>query len=203
MKATFIMLPMLLTFAPSANAATAFNNLGPGDTFSTAGESLSFTEGGKKTAFQFTSLTSGQITQIVLALSAVAGDPLARVTLYSDTNNNVGTEIAHWDGNVPPSLPDATNPAYSFGNTNTNAILLEGNRYWISSEALAPNTTLKWNYNPLEVQLLNSNYSYNNPGWQTFAQITGGGMRIETVPEPSAIGLVGMVLLRKKTIKRK
>src|SRR5215472_6838143 len=103
MSRRFLFSACLLTFllrVPAIAQTTFFSDLGPtGNAYNcclgwivTGGPEYYYTE-----ANEFTSLASGSISQIDMAVGYVAGPNSFFAALYTDHNGLPGTEIAQWN----------------------------------------------------------------------------------------------------------
>ena len=79
-------------------AGTLYNNLGPGDTFSSGiweGQNVSLI------GLTFTTTSAGTLSTVLLPIASALNAPGVTFTLYSDSMGAPGSQIESWTGNPP------------------------------------------------------------------------------------------------------
>ncbi|MBS1707933.1 MAG: PEP-CTERM sorting domain-containing protein [Armatimonadetes bacterium] len=174
----------------SAFAGIAYDNFGPGDTYNT---NVGYTANNSfQSACQFTSADSGRLLSVTVGWSIFDGPNSGVVTLYNDNSNQVGSFITSWGfTNQGGPFPGQNTPV-TLTNAFPSITLTAGQKYWVE---VAPGNSATygiWNFNNTGAGGLRAKsqdggatYTYDN----NFAT---GSMRIETVPEPASMVVLGL-----------
>ena len=147
-------------------------------------------------ANQFTSLTSGQVTQIDVGLGWVTGTNAATISLWTSANNLPGTMLGSWDVSNQPVFGSTSNILTTIS-VGPGITLTAGDQYFLVVEG-ASDTWDAWNMNDQGAVGLLEQDSGN--GWSQFPGSTLGAFDVLTsagggVPEPASLMLVGSGLL--------
>ncbi len=192
MKFRLLALAAMVAVIPTANAAIAFNNFGPGDSFNTgSGGTIGGPTGPVGYLIQgegFNSLASGQVSTITLAYGHVTGTNSATFRLYSGTPTSFGSLMASW---VVTGMPGfGSGLTFTINNTNPAATLVMGNDYWLVAES-ASDAWQAWNNNnigdtgPHTISSDGTNYNFFTGSRNTFR------VEVSPVPEPATMAILG------------
>jgi hypothetical protein len=131
----------LFAFASSSNAATIFNDFGPGDSFNTnTGWGVSTASsccGLHNAAMAFTSPIDADLAQIDIAIQHAQGSANSgtTLTLYTKVGNNLGSPIASWVLGALPAFGTAGAPGITTITGITGVHLTAGNSFFLLAEA--------------------------------------------------------------------
>ncbi len=141
---------VLAAFTATANAATIYSDLGPGDSYDTA-HSLVV---GKQPfnlswAAEFVNGAGADVSlqQVDLGLSYISGGNVANVSLWSEQQNAPGSELAQWSISLPTGA-GASSSLFSITGIN-NISLRAGATYFLQVEPAAADSILTWNLNDI------------------------------------------------------
>lgn len=183
-------------FAVASTAAfadTAYDNFGVNHEHRQGGGTVM---PGNDVGAQFVSLATGSISSIDLALvSGPGGATPFEISLWTDSNNTVGSLIKSWSLTV--SNPGSANGFVTVQNSDPLAGVTAGQTYWL----IASSTTQGAWFGSLTdtgrtLWGSSANYNYVNAEKGAFAIFTG-----EPVPEPATLGIVAcgaLAMLRRR-----
>ena len=157
---------------------TAYNNLGPGDSYSGNGWIVygPLTSPPWTHAFQFTAAASGPITRILVPIQHLSGGSQFRFELYSDTGSTPDASLGiigiatGFDNSSPPLPPPVELPA-----ANTIPIT-SGTTYWLVAFGVG-DVQGTWHANNQSITGLRA-YRFSDPPWTT-GTVEIGAFRIE------------------------
>ena len=178
-----------LALVCAAHSVVLYSSFGPGDTFQplwgwTACGSLT-SLGAIVTGFQFVSAASGDVGRIDVALSHSTGSYGFSLDLYDDASNLPNNLLGTWTGTAVIEL--GTWPGFASINVPAGTPLAAGGTYWLIARA-DPTSDLAWNPNSIGLTgILKQNANY-------FPNSDVGAFRLETVPEPASVALLGIGL---------
>jgi hypothetical protein len=145
----------------------------------------------------FTTIGSGSLASIVIALSQTTGSPAVTAGLYTDVYSNPGALLESWTipviptccGNVPASVPPLT--------TLTSVLhpqLYSGTRYWFVMNVGAKNSVYWW-YNDLGVNGGLWSHTTLNPLYQGNSTAAMPGIQLNSVQpqSPARTGVLSHV----------
>lgn len=196
-----IALVTLLAIAAHSNSALIYSNFGPSNAYNTQVGHIILQD--SETYFpqgeSFTSLATGQVQSLDMAMGHVSGNTAVSMGLFYD----VGGTIFGQNG----SLVSVTTQANSFPNqsgylsvnvASAGWTVTAGITYWLVPFPV-PNSNHGWNWNSTGAMC---NHYY---GGNYNASVTQGVFRLATVPEPGTLaGLVmGAAVLARMRNQRK
>ncbi len=192
-----------LAMTTAASADVVFNNFGPGDTYTT-GQGWTISDGApintdNDQGDAFT-VTGGNflLTSIEIALGYVTGTNRAFISLYNDDDGMPGAilETATVENMGPFGNQNDPEVALFTGTT----ALLEGEQYWVIASS-DNNSWLAWNLNSIGDTGPHA-FRANGGPWNISdgapfegppgAAGTRGAFRVNGVPGPGAIALLGL-----------
>lgn len=195
----------VVAMAGVAQADTAFDNFGPGNTFNCCtGWTIS---GGKSVVGadydqgeQFTALADGKINFIDIAMGFVTGTNNFFVDLHEDAGGQPGKIIASWTGGSMPGFGSVSDKPVNIVNNDPNATLVAGTNYWLVA-SVPDDTWAAWNWNSIG-DVGGHAFRQANGSWN-ISQTTRGAFRIDVsrIPAPGAAtlaGLAGLVAMRRR-----
>jgi hypothetical protein len=143
-------------------------------------------------ANQFTSLTSGDVTQIDVGLGWVTGTNAATISLWTSVGDLPGTMLGTWGISNQPNF-GSTSSIVATISVGPGISLTAGDQYFLVVEG-AIDTWDAWNLNSQGVTGLLLQDSGN--GWNMFPGNTLGAFDVLTspgggVPEPASLMLLG------------
>lgn len=188
MKLKLIALAVLGSSFAVGHAAIAYNNFGAGDTFNAGGNWSVYMDQGL--ILPFTSAATGQLSSITVAL-------------FNNANYTATLET------VNAGLPGTVLQTWNFAGTNgaqtlsavgvTN--LVNGTSYQVHIEPATSNDSGAWYYNGIGA----TGTFYFSDATNTWH--TGNGalnaLRVETVPEPATMAIIGLGLAALKLRRRR
>jgi MYXO-CTERM domain-containing protein len=189
-------LAVLALAAGQVRADVAFSDFGPGDTFNSgvgwtvAGSGSSI--GTLQTdAMQFTSVASGNLTTVELAVGFVGGSNSFTVTLLTDSAGAPGMALESLAlMNVPDNNPSSYTPATV--TSVSHPAFIAGTKYWLEISPSDPtsDTEGSWSFNSIGATGLFTQ-SGQAPGTNTLSTFA---VNVAAVPEPSGLvlGLMGL-----------
>ena len=148
-------------------------------------------------ANQFTSLSTGNVTQIDVGLGWVTGENAATISLWTSVNDLPGTMLGSWGISNQPVF-GSTSSTVATISVGPGIALTAGDSYFLVVEG-ASTTWDAWNWNAQGVNGLLLQDSGN--GWSSFPDNTLGAFDVLTspggggVPEPASLMLLGSGLL--------
>lgn len=199
MKRTYALVALLCLLsarAPNAWAWDAYNNFGPGDIYDDdTGHGVNGTMTGlpfftpaRISGSRFTSAATGQLAVIRIALHWIRGTNLLDVRLHeADPAGELGPVLASFTRSGVPPFGGLDAPE-TIVNSDPAVSLTAGNRYWIVVAPGDGNTEAVWNWNSLGTA---DRMTFSTNGGASYSYLEGrvGAMRIEVIPEPTALGL--------------
>lgn len=189
-----------------AHATFAFDNFSAGQTFNN-GSGATISSSGSAAGqnwiqgYQFTSLASGSLDRITIALSHVTGTNTSGVDLYNDASGALGTFITGWSVSNLPAFGAAYVPSVLI-NSFPSITLTSGFKYWVVARPGASDTWNVWNANT-SGSILNRTFSNDNGatfGYSSGATAGAFSVEVVAVPEPAtfaAFGFGALILLRR------
>lgn len=198
MKRTLCIALCSLSISSVVNAAVAYDSFGVGDSYNinvgwtVTGPSNSL--GKISTAFQFTSAVTGGVGKISLALGSILGTT-SYINLYSDAGDSLGTLLGSWS-HTGASGTFGTNGAKIVIDAGGVPSLASGQKYWLEAEATSSDN-FAWNWT-------NTGATANMiQGGTLFTDSDESAYRVETVPEPASLLVLGIgaLLARRKRSK--
>jgi hypothetical protein len=193
---------LTLAFSLPASSDTVFTNLGVGDTFSSGSLGIFVNSW---IAADFVPSASGTLTSIRLPFSVFnTPDADLLISLRAPGTDPTGTVIETWSlsvGDISPApgsletLISALNPA-----------LVAGTAYWLRAESLSSATSFDaygWNQNVTgDIWFANSlnqgatwgHHNHGQAGTPAF-EVNANPLGVNSVPEPSSIIVLAMVLV--------
>ena len=178
---------LLMTGPGAAGAVSLYSNLGPGDSFGSAGWLLN----APGPYMQFVATASGIAVSVDAPVIAVDNVPPTQFALYADSGSDtVGSLLASTQSLVVPTYPAIVNFAFL-----SSVNLVAGQKYWLNGIG---------NYGWLS----NSEGVTGNMYSRLGVYVTGslGAFRINgpsAVPEPGTLALMGAGLIGLATVRRR
>ena len=209
-RLSFGVLAIGLLCIRSALAYDAYNNFGAGDTYDAlTGYSI---DGGAFAPFtprisgsRFTSAATGQLAVIRIALHHVFHSPpgvnLVDIRLHeADGAGELGPIIASFTRSGLPDFGTLDAPE-TIVNSDPAVTLTAGSRYWIMVAPGDSTTQAVWNWNTTGVAdrfATSTNFGLT----YSYSESRVGAMRIELIPEPATLTVLGIgvaaVALRRR-----
>jgi hypothetical protein len=190
-------LMVLLAMCSIVKADIAFNNLGAGDSFDTgagyAASGFGSSHGPEWSACQFISAASGILDRVTIPIGYVSGSNSFNITLHQDNAGQLGNGLIEW-GRSAPSFGSSYSPLV-LTNPFPSVTLSAGTAYWIAVRPGEGNAYAIWNFNSQGDLGPRLNTTNDGDSFTFSANDLRGAMRIETVPEPTPLAMVGFGLL--------
>jgi hypothetical protein len=204
---TALILVSAVTGAAYAGPIVLVNTIPSGNLFTQppvlTGAAPLFGGGGVVVADGFTAPVSAALSQISVVVDyemfpqfGVTGTSPLLLTLLMDNGDSPDTPIESW---VVPLLPSDTSLTIVTVNSITNALLLAGDRYWVSVVPTDPvHTGIGWGLTTPGTQLpVAESLAGVNAGWLPTQVTLANEFSVSgtAVPEPATLGTAAVVLL--------
>ena len=185
----------VLITCQSAFAGIAYDNFGPGDSYNPdIGWAATGTGTGVpfQSACQFTSLESGSLKSITIAWTFVGDHNTGVLSLFNDNSDTVGSLITAWSfsglgGPYPGQYAPVTLP-----NGFPGITLTAGQKYWVEVSPGDDMAIGVWNINSTGALGWRGVSSNGGATYSYFDDQDTGAMRVETVPEPASMAVLGL-----------
>ncbi len=200
----FLLLALLSTGVAQADI---FSNFGPGDTFVT-GVGVPVGVFGmtnlNEPAMGFTPSATAQLGSIDFVTSLISGTNEVRLSLVNDDQGvPLGSTLESWTfTNEMGAFGAATIPILT-ADSIFHPTLTAGTPYWLVASAPVSDTSAIWNFNSISESGPRSFSTDGGSTWSASADNIQTVFRVNSIPEPSTLlllgaGLAGVGLMRRR-----
>jgi hypothetical protein len=192
----------LAVVACTSQAVVAYDNFGPGDTFTLNIANPIYAD--QILGNRFTALQGGVLDKVTVALSGLNNLTDTTVfALYTDVGGALGSQIVSWSVTPTAIFGNSYSPDV-YSNANPLITLNAGDSYWLVATPGDPNSNNEWNRNSTGAT---GPITYSVNGGATWNYFSGdnNAFRVEVadaaVPGPAALApfVLGLVAaLRRK-----
>ncbi len=191
-----IILAVALAAGAAAHADIAYSSFGTSLSFSSSAKIISGSSTGfglDTDGYQFTSLKSGTVSDILVAAGGFLGDSTMTFKVYTDNAGVLGTQLfSKTLSFTNPTVVTSLSPANSFS-------VSAGSKYWIVGSAAASGVDV-WNYSNAAQSKA---YQLNGSGVNYYDPASQGAFQVETQSVPEPITLIGLPIALVFILRRK
>lgn len=194
-------LPLIFTLlACASQAEVVFNTYGPNGEYGNVGFGISSWPLDKYSqAMQFEPTGSGVLNRFHVTLFNNLRKVQGRFTMWHDNGDKLGDQLGGWLATVDKSSPRT----YEILNSDSNAYLQSGRKYWLLIETTESNSEFAWVKNAYDIRGLRA--TVRNGQWEYLYNYQLPTLKVEVVPEPATLVVLalGGVMFARRTSGRR